>query len=272
MRYRVGRGAEWGRGLLAVSVVLLSLATPRTVFGQSSADRAALAVRVVDTVDLGVTGAEVVLVRGRDERHTARSDSAGTAMFMDVEPGLWSLTVRRLGLRPISTILRLAPGRNAFTVRASPAALTLSGVRVVGDVPYSARLDDFERRRLSGAASATVTRAAIDRLDPPKLSRMLRGMNGLRIGDSAGYTVAISSRGAKPTRNTLGVGFALVQCVMRVVVDGTLMPALFNIDEIVPRDVHGIEVYYGPSRMPPELAGLRNDNWCGVIAIWTRDK
>ncbi len=213
-----------------------------------------------------------MLARGRDERHTTRTDSAGTITIADVEAGLWSLTVRRLGLRPISTILRLAPGRNAFTVRAGQAALLLSGVRVVGDVPFSARLDDFERRRLLGSASAVVTRAEIDRLNPPKLSRMLRGMPGLRIGDSAGYTVAISSRGAKPTRNTAGAGIAMVQCVMRVVVDGTIMPALFNIDEIVASDVHGIEVFYGPSRMPPELAGLRTDSWCGVIAIWTRDR
>lgn len=223
VRHRVGPSAA--RALL---LLLLMVVGVRPVRGQSGADRATLVVRVVDTVGLGVIGAEVVLGRGRDERHTARADSAGATTFSEVEPGLWSLTVRRLGLRPISTVLRLAPGRNAFTVRASPAALILSGVRVVGDVPYSARL--------------------------------------------AGYTVAISTRGAKPTRNTGGAGFALVQCVMRVVVDGTLMPALFNIDEIVPRDVHGIEVYNGPSRMPPELAGLRTDSWCGVIAIWTRDK
>lgn len=271
MRYRAGRSAA-GVLVFALGLLLLVLAGPRTARGQSAADRAALTVRVADTAGVGVVGAEVALGRGRDERHTARSDSAGTATFAAIEPGLWSLTVRRLGLRPISTVIRLAPGGNAFTVVASSSALTLSGVRVVGDVPYSARLDDFERRRLSGAASATVTRAQIDRLDPQKLSRLLRGMNGLRIGDSSGYTVAISTRGAKPTRNSGGAGFAMVQCVMRVVVDGTLMPALFNLDDIVPRDVHGIEVFYGPSRIPPELAGLRTDNWCGVIAIWTRDR
>lgn len=269
MRHRADRSAAEVLDV-ALCLLLLVFAGPRTASGQSRVDRAALVVRVLDSVRVGVIGAEVALVRGRDERHTARPDSAGTTTFAEVEAGLWSLTVRRLGLRPISTIIRLAPEGNVFTVVATPSALTLSGVRVVGDVPYSARLDAFERRRLSGAASATVTRAQIDRLDPQKLSRMLRGVNGLRIGDSSGYTVAISTRGAKPTRNT--TGFAMVPCVMRVVVDGTLMPALFNIDEIVPRDVHGIEVYYGPSRIPPELAGLRTDNWCGVIAIWTRDR
>lgn len=271
MRFRPNRLARSAMGL-TLRVVLLLLVGARTARGQSSAERAMLSVRVVDTVGRGVIDAEVALLRGRDERHTARSDGAGAATFSDVEAGLWSLSVRRLALRPIATIIRIAPGGNALTVVASPAALTLSGVRIVGDVPYSARLDAFEARRLSGVANAFVTRAQIDRLDPPKLSRMLRGLNGLRVGDSAGYTVAISTRGAKLTRNTQGPGFALVQCVMRVVVDGTLMPALFNIDDIVPRDVHGIEVYNGPSRIPPELAGLRTDNWCGVIAVWTRDR
>lgn len=105
-----------------------------------------------------------------------------------------------------------------------------------------------------------------------QLSRVLRGMAGLRLADSLGNTVAISTRGAKPTPLPGGrsSGFALVPCVLRVVLDGVLQPALSNLDAIVPRDVHGIEVYYGPSRLPPEMAGIRTDNWCGVIAIWTR--
>jgi len=102
---------------------------------------------------------------------------------------------------------------------------------------------------------------------------MLRGIAGLRIADSSGATVAISSRGDKPTRNARRLGFTMVPCVMRVAVDGILMRAQFNIDQIVPRDVHGIEVFSGPARTPPELGGgLRTDDWCGLIAIWTRDR
>ena len=98
-------------------------------------------------------------------------------------------------------------------------------------------------------------------------------MKRRRIADSLGSIVAVSTRGAKPTRLTNGrPGFALVQCVMRVSIDGILLPALTNIDEIVPNDVHGIEIYFGPARTPPELAGLRTDNWCGLIAVWTRDR
>jgi hypothetical protein len=154
----------------------------------------------------------------------------------------------------------------------SDFAHALSGVRVVGGREYAARLDDFERRRLAGVPSATITRDEIDRLGPIVLSRMLRGLAGIRIGDSMGSTVAISTRGSKPTPLPNRPGFAMVQCVMRVSVDGILLPALNNIDQIVPKEVHGVEVYFGPARMPPELAGLRTDNWCGLIAVWTRDR
>lgn len=61
-------------------------------------------------------------------------------------------------------------------------------------------------------------------------------------------------------------------CVMRLTLDGVVMPALSDIDAIIPKDVYGIEIFSGPARLPPELAGLRTDNWCGVIAIWTRDR
>jgi len=59
---------------------------------------------------------------------------------------------------------------------------------------------------------------------------------------------------------------------MRLTLDGVVMPALSDIDAIIPKDVYGIEIFSGPARLPPELAGLRTDNWCGVIAIWTRDR
>ena len=142
----------------------------------------------------------------------------------------------------------------------------------VGERTNTGRLGDFERRRMAGLPNATVTRDQIDRVGPITLSRMLRGMSGLQIRDSLGNAVAVSTRGAKPIRAGSSIGFGLVPCVMRMSVDGVLLPATANIDAIVPKDVHGIEVYFGPARMPPELAGLRTDNWCGLIAIWTRDR
>ena len=65
-------------------------------------------------------------------------------------------------------------------------------------------------------------------------------------------------------------GIALVPCVLRVMLDGIVLPALSDIDKVVPQDVHGVEVFFGAASIPPSLGGMRSDNWCGLIAIWTR--
>ncbi len=147
----------------------------------------------------------------------------------------------------------------------------LAGVQVQAEMPHVARLEGFERRRKAGTPSAVVMQAEIERAAPIALSRMLRGVAGIQVGDSLGSTVAISRRGAKPSAILKGVGFGLVPCVMRVMLDGIVMPPLFSIDQVVPRDVYAIEVYNGPARLPPELSGMRTDSWCGLVAIWTRE-
>jgi hypothetical protein len=239
---------------------------------QTPAEVGELTVRITEADGQPVVAGEVLLQGRRRADHVVRSDSTGVAVVLGLEPGLWALTVRRVGFKPVSQDLRIAGGRNEYTVVATPSALTLAGVRVVGGAVYSARLDDFERRRLAGTASAVVTHEQIEKLGPIATSRMLRGIGGLRIADSSGAIVAISTRGSKPTPNTKGPGFAMVQCVMRVAVDGTIMSPLFNIDQIIPKDVHGIEVFDGPARLPPEFSGVRTDNWCGLVAVWTRDR
>jgi hypothetical protein len=259
--------ARWGRAVVLGAV----LRGPAWLGGQPTPSTGEVRLTVTTAAGDPVAAAEVVLSAGKGAALRERADSSGRVRFVGVRPGLWPLSVRRLGVAPVDVRVRVEAGTNSYTVQVSETAASLTGVRVVGDRAYSARLDDFERRRLSGAASAVVSRDQIDRLRPVLLSRMLRGMAGLRLGDSVGYTVAISSRGAKPSR-TNSMGFGLVDCVMRVVVDGVLQPPLTNLDAIVPSDVHGIEIFNGPSRLPLELAGLRTDNWCGVIAVWTRDR
>ena len=174
---------------------------------------------------------------GRGAPASATASRDGGALLPGVEPGLWALTIRRVGLKPVSQDIRIAGGRNDYTVVATPSALTLAGVRVIGGAVYSTRLEGFERRRLAGTASAVVTHEQIEKLGPIATSRMLRGIGGLRIADSSGAIVAISTRGSKPTANTRGPGFAMVQCVMRLAVDGTIMPPLFSIDQLIPKDV-----------------------------------
>ncbi|MBL0941026.1 MAG: hypothetical protein IBJ03_19230 [Gemmatimonadaceae bacterium] len=230
-----------------------------------------LHIRVVDESDLPVAMAEVQLDRRGYSRLDLRTDSAGIAQVL-VAPGTWTLGVRRLGFTRATANVEVDTGDTRLTVQVERQATRLAGMKTEEDMPASPRLGEFERRRALKMPSAVITRADIDRVNSPVLSRMLRGVGGLRIADSVGSIVAISGRGNKPSRINGGTGFGLAPCVMRMMLDGVLLPPLSNIDAIVPGDVHGIEVYNGPARLPPELAGLRTDNWCGVIAIWTRDR
>lgn len=253
-------------------LLLAAVSLRSSALQAQSPQRVWLAVHVVDESGIALEGAEIWFKRGNYRDILARTDSTGKVRFPEFPLGVWDVLIRRIGMQPFSTSLEITGGSIEFTLLVQGTGAVLPEVRTSADRPVASRLGDFERRRAAGVPNAVVTRDQIDRLGPIVLSRMLRGLSGLKVADSLGSVVAVSTRGAKPSRGPGGAGFGLVQCVLRVSVDGVLMPALTNIDQIVPKDVHGIEVYFGPARTPPELAGLRTDNWCGLIAIWTRDR
>jgi hypothetical protein len=65
-------------------------------------------------------------------------------------------------------------------------------------------------------------------------------------------------------------------CYFAVMVDGQMLTPSGN-DKAVdlrllppPEEVHGLEVFSGPSSIPPQFGGVGVDKWCGLIAVWTR--
>lgn len=58
------------------------------------------------------------------------------------------------------------------------------------------------------------------------------------------------------------------RCPIQYYVDGTFV-ALFNIDEILPGDVEGMEIYRGAATIPAEYN--KGTAICGLILIWTRN-
>ncbi len=256
------------QAIRTVGLALLTVLTLASVVrGQQQVD-ATLRLRVLSTTDAPLAAAEVTL-KGHGATVTARTDSAGDALFSRLRAGLQQATIRRVGFAAAAVDLRVGEGENVLIVRLDRATATLDAVRIVSSRLTTARLDDFETRRLRGDASAVISREEIEKRDPIALSQLLRRVPGLRVADSLGSTVAKSTRGQKMSRS--GTSQGLVDCVMRITVDGVVMPPLSNIDAIVPKTVHGIEIFSGPARLPVQMGGLRTDNWCGVIAIWTRD-
>jgi|GEM_PF-3458507 len=197
---------------IATIVGFVLLATPTTrADAQAVADSAhiALRLRVLTGANTPVQAADVALKLDRATA-SARTDSAGDARMTLVRDELYRATIRRIGFGAASIDVRVGVGENMLIIHPDRTTATLDEVRIVADRLTVARLDDFERRRLRGDASATVTREQIDRRGPVKLSQMLRDIPGLRVADSSGSTVLISKRGLKLLRD-----LTLAPCVMR---------------------------------------------------------
>ena len=226
--------------------------------------RATLRLRVRLDDGRGVSDAEVT-VRVQSVTRTARSDSTGVAYFVDLPAGVAEIGIRRVGSAAKSIRTPVEPGRNEVSVQLAGSAVVLDAVRVIGDRPVIARHAEVDERIMRGEPNAVVTRRDIEKRGPIALSQMLRGMAGLRLADSLGSTVAISTRGMKLERDG-----QMYPCVMRVMVDGIILSASNSIDNVMPNDVYAVEVYYGAARVPLQFAGIRTDAWCGLVAIWSR--
>lgn len=233
----------------------------------SSATTAALRLKLRQQDESPVAGAEVSVKSGKVER-VSRSDASGLVVADGLAAGSVEIRVRRIGFSQAQMLARVALGENEFTINIDGSSVALDEMRVVGNKPVVGRLEDFEMRLKRGDANTVFTWSQIEKRNPIALSQMLRGIPGIQIEDSLGLKIVVSSRGQKMARN--GLNNFLDKCVLRIAVDGVIMPEITNLDAIVPRDVYGLEVFNGPSRLPPQLGSGRSDNWCGLIAIWTK--
>jgi carboxypeptidase family protein/TonB-dependent receptor-like protein len=253
---------------LALAVVFAGGFTRATVAAQTplALVQNALRIYVVNEADRPVALAEVKVTLGQ-RTAIGRTDSTGLFRAEGLEPGNWHAMVRRIGYSEAQVDLQLARGENAFTVMVDPVADMLTEVNVVEKKRTSIRIADFDARVARGEPNAVITREQIKKRDPISLSQMLRTLPGVQVVDDFGVKLAIASRGAVPGR-----GQTVVACAMRISIDGMMRPPGTSLDETVPADVYGVEVYYGPARLPMQLATFRTDKWCGLVAIWTRDR
>ncbi|MBV9111113.1 MAG: carboxypeptidase regulatory-like domain-containing protein, partial [Gemmatimonadetes bacterium] len=160
-------------------------------------------------------------------------------------------------------------------------------------------LEGFERRR-RGGRGIFLSRADVERRHAARLEDLFRGIPGLQVvGEGAGGRVVFpGSRSAPPggemrraaplgdrprdgreTRDARDVGGARESaapasdanaCAVQFYLDGVYTPTEDGriSDRVRLEEVEAVEVYRGPSELPPEFRRSGAD--CGVIVVWTR--
>ncbi len=221
----------------------------------------AIAGRVLDATDsAGVAGVRVEAA-GRE----TRTDALGR-FRLGVPPGRHDLTVRMLGYAAFSRIVEAAEGEtvaaDVFLVR---VPRLLSTMVVHGQaVRVPSGFEDVYRRAQMGSGSL-LTREQIDSLDPRDVAAVLNRMPALRVSANRESPTRLSTPRCSvmvPGANVNGLPVALY-------FNGVPLNRPESINEILdhlsPSSIQAIELYNGPSTVPPNFQPA-----CAAVAIWTR--
>jgi hypothetical protein len=178
----------------------------------------------------------------------------------------FTVRVARIGFAPWFGKVDL-PASATMTVTLPRIAQTLAPVTVNGEAsPKTAlALTGFYDRwmmRQRGALSAVfIGPEEIEFRHPTKVTRMLQGLNGVRLICDITGNCAIHST----SQTSLQVGGG---CPMAILLDGNQLYGAVNVDQLINvADVMAIEVYPHGGNMPINLQA--NDTNCGVVAFWT---
>ena len=228
----------------------------------SAQERRELRGVVVDTASVPLADVELLASTVR-----SRSSQLGEFRLIGVARGKVVVVARKPGFAPESlTVMQDSERvRGLRIVLRRVADLDEITVREAG--PISARHMGFEDRRRRRNGGQFITRDDIEKRGPIVTADLLRRLQGIRMVDSQGVTLAVSSRAPKVnlmSRQTV------VNCVLRVGVDGSVKESGFPVNAIPTKEIYGIEVYSGAAQLPTEFNSARRDAYCGLIMVWTR--
>jgi hypothetical protein len=224
---------------------------------------------VTDTMLVPLTGATVSIL-GSSIRVVTGDN--GRFRISALESGQFIVIAQRIGYEPLSTRVNVSIDTERVSFALERVSTTLDTVKVAAP-KLPARFDDFESRLKNHDASAAFTAEDIHKVNPVDAWQMLSRVPSVKFipkGKNLGLFATSTRGGAKGG-----------PCYMAVMIDGvTMLPNMgdpaFDLANLPrPDEIHGIEVFAGPARMPIQYNNLGgNDNgtskMCGLIAIWTR--
>ncbi len=245
---RLPRGARLAACVLALAAHALGAQAPT----------GSIAGTVLDPDGKAIPDVEIAVAATQT---SIRSDTAGKFFLANVQPGDRELRVRRLAFAPAVVMVEVAArDTSTVTITLSVVAQTLNAVVVNEDAVRIRIMRRFEERRKQGFGHF-ITRREIEERNPSLLSDVVRRIPGAVLSPTAGGRSVL-----RFGRATMGPGR---DCPPQYWLDGVMVYG-FNIDDIVPSDVEGIELYAGASVIPAEFNNPRSTVACGLVVIWTR--
>jgi hypothetical protein len=189
--------------------------------------------------------------------YSAESDEDGRVQLARIPAGDAWVHVRRLGYRPESLLVVVAPQTPAeVQLRLARAVAELAPVVVRGRSEVAGPMAGFYRRQHQGHGRF-FTEAEVARRNPIQFTDLLRGVPGLRV-EQRGLNTAVRIRGSR--------------CAPLVWLDGQAMGAgEVDLDAFDPRSFEGIEIYGGGASVPVEFQrNFLMSSSCGTIILWTK--
>ncbi len=214
-------------------------------------------------IALGPTSLELTAWNGAQRKIT--TDARGRALVAAFPPGAVKMRAKRPGYTTGDVVFTAAAGRNTVPLILGQETLPmLDSVRVAGNRRTSSRIDGFDTRRARREATASFSADDIAKRGASEIADLLRGVSGVRMIDSSGVPMAELRRGF-----TMDRGTSAQPCLMRVVLDGVLVPIQAGVNVVRLPEVRGVEVFASSARMPSGLGITASDAACGLIAVYT---
>lgn len=237
-----------------------------------------------------LAGASVQLMdtRGNELDRLVVTNEAGT-FALRVEPGSYTLRVRRIGFTPLITPVISLEAGEVFegTYRVSPATIRLTTERIIAKRNLELGRDGFARRKALGEG-VFLNRSDLAEKDQREFSNLMTGVDGIRVVGDGRIT---STEGWRCLY--FMVNKVPVTSVPAGAPGSTMWPTL---EDLVPsgHDVMAIEIYREFTEVPPEFRldawpgsnaaskravpsrgtvgrGSRGeDHPCGLVSVWTR--
>jgi hypothetical protein len=202
------------------------------------------------------------LVQIREAARLANTDSTGTAALIGLDAGIKTVSVRKLGYKPMSFTLAIEASDTAdAAVQLVPTPASLPGVTVI-DTATSPWLAEFEQRRrtkMGRYISDAELRASFGSPLENVLQARIPGIRTVKdlVGPGAHVVSTRGPQAIDPKRNA---------CMVAVFVDGVRSPT-GDINEVPMAWIGGVE-FHTPGNIPVQYS-VGNPG-CGVLLLWTR--